>query len=105
MEIDVTHAWSVEVRVVGVEMDGPFATGSNNVGDRLPLARHGLHIKVQLAERRPDELGQVDPGGGGEHEVAFRGPERLQADRHAEFPTRGDRRMEHFGGIGLAIGV
>ena len=71
----------------------------------LPSLAHRLHVEVQLAVRRVDQLRQVDAGCGGEHEIALGRAERLEGDRHAELRAGRDRAVQHFDRVGFGVVV
>ncbi len=101
-EVELAHARTAQVRVVGVEVNHLATELPEQIGNRRRFARHGFAIEVQPAMRRADHLAELHAVGGRVQEVAVGRPERFDGQCYVELFHDGHRRAEHFGRVALA---
>ena len=101
--LHLAHAGSAEVRVVGVEVDGPVLALADDLADGLVLVAHGFYVEVELAGRMVDGLAESDGFGGAGEEVRFDMAERLHGDGDAEWAAVFGSGAQDFGGAGEGI--
>ncbi len=81
-EIDITHARSLSIGIVGVEVSHVFGVVDNDLFNRIAFGAHGLHIQMQPQPWRVDALDDADCIGCVIQEVALSRPQRLQRKRN-----------------------
>ena len=80
---DFAHTRTVEVGVVGVEMDRPVFTITNNLTDWPIFRGHCFDIEMEFAGRTVDQLTQPDRFLSRSQKIGFGRTEGLERDRDA----------------------